>query len=59
MWRASAEVDRARRHSPGGERNRLSLALTLKQGGNLLSSSGRNDLDVETLSSLEAALLEV
>ena len=43
----------------GGERNRLTLALTLKQGGNLLLlDEPTNDLDVETLSSLEAALLE-
>ena len=42
----------------GGERNRLNLALTLKQGGNLLLLEPTNDLDVETLSSLEAALLE-
>ena len=43
----------------GGERNRLNLALTLKQGGNLLLlDEPTNDLDVETLSSLEAALLE-
>ena len=43
----------------GGERNRLNLALTLEQGGNLLLlDEPTNDLDVETLSSLEAALLE-
>ena len=43
----------------GGERNRLNLALTLKQGGNLLLlDEPTNDLDVETLSSLESALLE-
>ncbi len=43
----------------GGERNRLNLALTLKQGGNLLLlDEPTNDLDVETLSSLENALLE-
>jgi ATP-binding cassette ChvD family protein len=42
----------------GGERNRLNLALTLKQGGNLLLlDEPTNDLDVETLSSLENALL--
>ena len=42
----------------GGERNRLNLALTLKQGGNLLLlDEPPNDLDVETLSSLEEALL--
>jgi ATP-binding cassette ChvD family protein len=43
----------------GGERNRLNLALTLKQGGNLLLlDEPTNDLDVETLSSLENALLD-
>lgn len=43
----------------GGERNRLNLALTLKEGGNLLLlDEPTNDLDVETLSSLENALLE-
>lgn len=43
----------------GGERNRLNLALTLKQGGNLLLlDEPTNDLDVETLSSLEDALLQ-
>ena len=43
----------------GGERNRLKLALTLKQGGNLLLlDEPTNDLDVETLGSLENALLE-
>ena len=43
----------------GGERNRLNLALTLKQGGNLiLLDEPTNDLDVETLGSLEKALLE-
>ncbi len=42
----------------GGERNRLNLALTLKQGGNLLLlDEPTNDLDVETLQSLENALL--
>ena len=41
----------------GGERNRLNLALTLKVGGNLiLLDEPTNDLDVETLSSLENAL---
>ena len=41
----------------GGERNRLNLALTLKQGGNLiLLDEPTNDLDIETLSSLENAL---
>ena len=43
----------------GGERNRLNLALTLKQGGNvLLLDEPTNDLDVQTLGSLENALLE-
>ena len=43
----------------GGERNRLNLALTLKQGGNLLLlDEPTNDLDVETLESLENALLD-
>ena len=43
----------------GGERNRLNLALTLKEGGNLiLLDEPTNDLDTETLSSLENALLE-
>jgi ATP-binding cassette ChvD family protein len=43
----------------GGERNRMNLALTLKQGGNLLLlDEPTNDLDVDTLSSLENALLE-
>jgi ATP-binding cassette ChvD family protein len=43
----------------GGERNRVNLALTLKQGGNLLLlDEPTNDLDVETLASLENALLE-
>ena len=43
----------------GGERNRLNLALTLKQGGNLLLlDEPTNDLDVETLGSLENALIE-
>ncbi len=43
----------------GGERNRLNLALTLKMGGNLLLlDEPTNDLDVETLQSLEGALLE-
>ena len=42
----------------GGERNRLNLALTLKQGGNLLLlDEPTNDLDVETLQSLEQALI--
>jgi ATP-binding cassette ChvD family protein len=43
----------------GGERNRMNLALTLKQGGNLLLlDEPTNDLDVETLASLENALLD-
>jgi ATP-binding cassette ChvD family protein len=43
----------------GGERNRLNLAMTLKQGGNLiLLDEPTNDLDVETLQSLENALLQ-
>jgi ATP-binding cassette ChvD family protein len=43
----------------GGERNRLNLALTLKIGGNvILLDEPTNDLDVETLSSLENALLD-
>jgi len=43
----------------GGERNRLNLALTLKEGGNVLMlDEPTNDLDVETLGSLENALLE-
>src|SRR5919202_1275576 len=43
----------------GGERNRLNLALTLKQGGNqLLLDEPTNDLDTETLTSLESALLD-
>ena len=43
----------------GGERNRLNLALTLKLGGNLLLlDEPTNDLDVETLGSLENALLD-
>ena len=43
----------------GGERNRLNLALTLRQGGNLvLLDEPTNDLDTETLESLEEALLE-
>ncbi len=43
----------------GGERNRLNLALTLKEGGNLLLlDEPTNDLDIETLGSLENALLQ-
>jgi ATPase subunit of ABC transporter with duplicated ATPase domains len=42
----------------GGERGRVNLALTLKQGGNLLLDEPANDLDVETLASLEDALGE-
>ena len=43
----------------GGERGRVNLALTLRQGGNLLLlDEPANDLDVETLGSLERALLE-
>ena len=43
----------------GGERNRLNLALTLKEGGNLiLLDEPTNDLDIATLSSLESALLD-
>jgi ATP-binding cassette ChvD family protein len=43
----------------GGERNRLNLAMTLREGGNvLLLDEPTNDLDVETLRSLEDALLE-
>ena len=43
----------------GGERNRVNLALTLKEGGNLLLlDEPTNDLDVDTLSSLENALLD-
>ncbi len=43
----------------GGERNRLNLALTLKQGGNLLLlDKPTNDLNIETLGSLENALLD-
>ena len=43
----------------GGERNRLNLALTLKEGGNvILLDEPTNDLDTETLGSLENALLE-
>ena len=60
-WQPSASrapISEARRCA-GGERNRLNLALTLKQGGNLiLLDEPTNDLDVETLQSLENALLE-
>ena len=61
---ASFVLSGCEQHKPagvlsGGERNRLNLALTLKQGGNLLLlDEPTNDLDVETLSSLEKALLE-
>ena len=49
----------AREGAVGGERNRLNLALTLKMGGNvLLLDEPTNDLDVETLGSLENALLD-
>ena len=59
----SASRARTSRSRPGvlsgGERNRLNLALTLKEGGNvLLLDEPTNDLDVETLGSLENALLE-
>jgi ATP-binding cassette ChvD family protein len=53
------DQQKAARLFSGGERNRLNLALTLKQGGNLLLlDEPTNDLDVETLSSLEHALLD-
>ncbi len=53
-----ADQEKPARLFSGGERNRLNLALTLKQGGNLLLlDEPTNDLDVETLSSLENALL--
>jgi ATP-binding cassette ChvD family protein len=53
------DQQKAARLFSGGERNRLNLALTLKQGGNLLLlDEPTNDLDVETLSSLERALLD-
>jgi len=52
-----ADQQKPARVLSGGERNRLNLALTLKQGGNLiLLDEPTNDLDVETLSSLENAL---
>jgi ATP-binding cassette ChvD family protein len=54
-----ADQQKPARLCSGGERNRLNLALTLKQGGNLLLlDEPTNDLDVETLSSLENALLD-
>ena len=53
-----AEQQKPARLFSGGERNRLNLALTLRQGGNvLLLDEPTNDLDIETLSSLENALL--
>ncbi|MGH3319609.1 MAG: energy-dependent translational throttle protein EttA [Streptosporangiaceae bacterium] len=57
-FRGSDQQKPARLFS-GGERNRLNLALTLKQGGNLLLlDEPTNDLDVETLRSLEGAVLD-
>lgn len=54
-----ADQQKPARLFSGGERNRLNLALTLKQGGNLLLlDEPTNDLDVETLESLENALLD-
>jgi ATPase subunit of ABC transporter with duplicated ATPase domains len=54
-----ADQQKPARLFSGGERNRLNLALTLKEGGNvLLLDEPTNDLDVETLASLENALLE-
>lgn len=54
-----ADQQKPARLFSGGQRNRLNLALTLKQGGNLLLlDEPTNDLDVETLSSLENALLD-
>ena len=54
-----ADQQKPARLLSGGERNRLNLALTLKEGGNvLLLDEPTNDLDVETLSSLENALLD-
>ena len=54
-----AEQQKPARLFSGGERNRLNLALTLKEGGNvLLLDEPTNDLDVETLASLENALLD-
>lgn len=54
-----ADQQKPARLFSGGQRNRLNLALTLKQGGNvLLLDEPTNDLDVETLSSLERALLD-
>ena len=52
-------ISRSRQGLVGGERNQLNLALTLKMGGNvLLLDEPTNDLDVETLGSLENALLD-
>jgi ATP-binding cassette ChvD family protein len=54
-----ADQQKPARLFSGGERNRLNLALTLKEGGNvLLLDEPSNDLDVETLASLENALLD-
>jgi ATP-binding cassette ChvD family protein len=54
-----ADQQKPARLFSGGERNRLNLALTLKEGGNvLLLDEPTNDLDVETLASLENALLD-
>ena len=54
-----ADQQKPARLFSGGERNRLNLALTLRQGGNvLLLDEPTNDLDVETLGSLENAILD-
>lgn len=54
-----ADQQKPARFFSGGERNRLNLALTLKQGGNVLLLDGpTNDLDTETLASLENAIAE-